>query len=107
SRHVKVALSGEGGDELFGGYHTYVADLLAPRIGPLAAALRPAVELLPSSSKRVSFDYKAKRFARGAALPPLERHHAWKEIFSPDARAELLGARRDGASDPLDVYRAR
>jgi asparagine synthase (glutamine-hydrolysing) len=55
----------------------------------------------------VSFDYKAKRFARGAGLPPLERHHAWKEIFSDDARAELLGARRDGARDPLDVYRER
>jgi asparagine synthase (glutamine-hydrolysing) len=107
SEHVKVALSGEGGDELFGGYFTYVADLLAPRVGRLATALRPAIERLPSSSRRVSFDYKAKRFARGAALPPLERHHAWKEIFSPDARAELLGARRDGVRDPLDVYRSR
>ena len=107
SEHVKVALSGEGGDELFGGYYTYVADMIAPRVGPMAAALRPVVDRLPSSSRRVPLEYKAKRFARGAALPPLERHHAWKEIFSPDARAELLGARRDGVRDPVDIYRER
>src|SRR5204862_6520504 len=107
SEHVKVALSGEGGDELFGGYHTYVADLIAPWAGPLAAAARPLIDRLPSSSKRVGPEYMAKRFARGAKLPPLERHHAWKEIFSPEARAELLAGRRRGARDPLDVYRAR
>ena len=102
---VKVALSGEGGDELFGGYYTYVADQLAERVGPLAAATRPLVDRLPSSSRKASFDYKAKRFARAAHLPPLERHHGWKEIFSADARAELTG-RRNGF-DPVDVYRAR
>jgi asparagine synthase (glutamine-hydrolysing) len=102
---VKVALSGEGGDELFGGYYTYVADLLAERAGGLAGFARPLVERLPTSTARASFDYKAKRFVRGAHLPPLERHHAWKEIFSADARAELTGRRH--AFDPVDLYRAR
>jgi asparagine synthase (glutamine-hydrolysing) len=103
--HVKVALSGEGGDELFGGYYTYAADLLALRVGPLAPLARPVVERLPSSSRKASFDYKAKRFVRGAALPPLERHHAWKEIFSPELRAELTGRPQSG--DPVDLLRAR
>jgi asparagine synthase (glutamine-hydrolysing) len=105
ARHVKVALSGEGGDELFGGYYTYAADLLALRVGRFVPGVRPLVERLPSSSRRASFDYKAKRFVRGAALPPLERHHAWKEIFSPALRAELTG-RRSGY-DPVDLLRAR
>jgi asparagine synthase (glutamine-hydrolysing) len=102
---VKVALSGEGGDELFGGYYTYAADLLAERAGWTARFLRPVVERLPSSSARASFDYKAKRFVRAGHLPPLERHHGWKEIFSPDARTELTG-RRD-AFDPVDLLRNR
>ena len=102
---VKVALSGEGGDELFGGYYTYAADLLAERFGGLAQLAAPLVERLPSSSRRASFDYRAKRFVRAAHLPPLERHHGWKEIFSPDARAELLGRR--SSFDPVDLLRAR
>ena len=102
---VKVALSGEGGDELFGGYYTYAADLLALRAGRLARLARPLIERLPSSSARASFDYKAKRFVRGAHLPPLERHHAWKEIFSREARAELTG--RSSAFDPVELLRAR
>jgi asparagine synthase (glutamine-hydrolysing) len=102
---VKVVLSGEGGDELFGGYYTYVADRLAPRVGRAAAFLRPLVDRLPSSSAKASFDYKAKRFVRGAQLPPVERHHAWKEIFSPEAQRELLVS--PAGFDPLDLYRAR
>src|SRR5712691_9029566 len=105
SEDVKVALSGEGGDELFGGYYTYSADLLAQRFGGLAARLRPLVERLPTSTARASFDYRAKCFVRAAHLPPLERHHGWKEIFSPDARAELTG--RTAPFDPVDVYRQR
>ncbi len=102
---VKVALSGEGGDELFGGYYTYAADLLAERFGRVATLAGPAIERLPSSSRRASFDYRAKRFVRAAHLPPLERHEGWKTIFSADARAELTG-RRHGW-DPLSLERAR
>ena len=103
AREVKVALSGEGGDELFGGYYTYAADLLALRVGRPARLARPLVERLPSSTRRLSFDYKAKRFVRAAHLPPLERHHGWKEIFSADARAALTG-RRHGY-DPVGLLR--
>jgi asparagine synthase (glutamine-hydrolysing) len=109
SQHVKVALSGEGGDELFGGYQTYAADLLAPRLAPLARLARPVVERIPSSSRRVSLDYKARRFVRAAGMAPLERHHGWKEILAPAVRAQLLAPLHDGRppADPVDLLRAR
>jgi len=108
SSQVKVVLSGEGGDELFGGYETYAAHQLAERFGPAATRLAPLIERLPSSSRRVSLEYRAKRFARAAALPALERHHGFKEIFSAAQCDRLLLAQwRDPAADPLAGWRRR
>lgn len=104
---VKVALAGEGGDELFAGYFTYAADRIAPAVGRAVVPFRPLIDRLPSSSRATRLDDKAKRFAKGATLSPLERHVSWGEVFSQDMRGELLEPGWRGTTDPLDLYRRR
>ncbi len=104
---VKVVLSGEGGDELFGGYYSYLGDLWAPRIGPAVTVARGLIERLPSGSGSRRLDDRLKRFSRGAHLDQPERHVAWSQVFSVEARERLLVEREGGGFDPLASHRER
>jgi asparagine synthase (glutamine-hydrolysing) len=79
--HVGVVLSGEGADELLGGYPTYVGHRLAPRFTSLPGlarrAIRSLVGRLPPSHAKVPLEFLLKRFTAHAAAGVLERHVAW------------------------------
>ncbi len=112
--HVKVALGGDGGDELLGGYPTLTAHLWMERYQrglprrlrrQLAAGLEAA---LPVSFDNISFDFKVRRFLAGQDLPPWQRQQLWLGSFTPAQQLELWAEppplREAAAQEPARLH---
>ena len=103
--HATVALSGEGADEIFGGYLTYRANQFAARARAIPSpAIRLALAGLrywPVSDEKISLEYKLKRFLEGCLLPPEQAHVYWNGTFSEAAKAKLLRRPLPGAMDNI------
>jgi asparagine synthase (glutamine-hydrolysing) len=95
-QHVKVALGGDGGDELFAGYPTYQAHRLIEyyeRVMPASMRWRimpNIISRIPTSFENISLDFKLKRFIGGRGLPLGVRHHQWLGSFTPSQKQQLL-----------------
>ena len=108
-KKVKVILSGEGADELFAGYPTYIGNRVAEIYNRVPkpvrdAMVKTALKLTPVSMGNVGLDYLLSRFAAAAEQDLVERHHTWFGSFSPAMQQPILAPRVFGALAGDDVF---
>jgi asparagine synthase (glutamine-hydrolysing) len=93
AQDVRLALVGEGADELFGGYPTYLGANIAEKYGRLPVwfrnVFRRFIESRPPDEKKVSLAYLIKRFVRGAELDGMARHQLWTSNITPEILERL------------------
>ena len=108
-KHVKVALGGDGGDELFLGYPSFLAHKLSAFFNVLPdfakrAPLKLLANAFPPSHDYMSMNFKARRFARGFDFPEEVRHQVWIGSFTPKEQSSLLLLKGTGGLDPSKIY---
>jgi len=111
--HVTVALSGDGGDEAFGGYQRYVAMGMGAKYDRLPAGARSLIEGLAgklvgkfSSVEPKTLGRRVKRFVQGLSDDTVQRYVEWIAYFKQEHREGLYSdafAERLGDHDPADV----
>jgi len=102
--HVTVALSGDGADEIFGGYETYVAQQLWSGYSKIPAPVRhrviePVLERIRPTAAKKGIINKAKRFIEGARLPESLQHCRWRMFLDSDGLNRLLSGDARSAID--------